>query len=105
MEARSPRFTKTKETDMRYEDFAYDRTVTRRKTARRSIRAALGTSSDAAPNVHEALIAAVHLDDLLSDASGGLFRVKVYRPGTAEVLRPVAAVTALNALKRHEGQS
>lgn len=84
---------------MYFEDFAYDRTATRRKTARRSIRATLGTSSDAAPTVRDALVAGVHLDDLLRDASGGLFKLAVVRQSTGDVLLPVEAVTVLNALK------
>lgn len=91
---------------MHYEDFAYDRTATRRKTCRRAIRSTLGTGRDTAPTVRDALVAGVHLDDLLRDASGGVFKLAVVRQSTGEVLRPVEAVTALNALKlRREAQS
>lgn len=62
---------------MTYEDFAYEGTKTRRREERRDIRTILGTSSDAAPNVHQALRAAEHLSQLLSLATGGAYRLTI----------------------------
>lgn len=57
----------------------HDGTKTRRKDARRSVRNVLGTSSDNAPTLAQALEAADHLKRIIDLASGGRYGLAVVR--------------------------
>jgi hypothetical protein len=60
-----------------FEDFAREGSKTARRRYRRDVRRILGTSSDPAPNVHQALTAANKLQQLLDAASGGRYGLAV----------------------------
>lgn len=87
---------------MYWEDFATPGTKTVRKNYRRSIRGTLGTSSDDAPNLYDALRAVEALDHLLRYASGGNMALLVSVPedaAGARSLGPVKARLYAEALK------
>lgn len=81
-----------------YENFAYDGTKQRRKQDRMAVRHALGTSSDDAPNVYQALTAARSLDMLLDLASAGALRLRVQRQN-GELSTPIEAMALVRGWK------
>lgn len=68
-------------------------TATRRREARRDVRAALGAGSDPAPGWEPALQAARALDGLVDDATGGRYTVRLRDRDTGEYVTPSAALT------------
>lgn len=57
----------------------FDGTKTRRKEARRLVRGYLGTSSEAAPTLEDALLAAQELKRIIDMASGGRYGLAIVR--------------------------
>jgi len=83
-----------------YENFASGGSKTVRKNARREIRNVLGTSSEDAPTLYEAVQAARYLDQLLDYASGGNMRLEVALPsGSSAVNRTVTPTEALSYIR------
>ncbi len=78
---------------MSYEDYAYQGTKTKRRESRRAVRERLGTSSDPAPTIADALDAANSLDWIVSDASSGRFRLLVLDART-QTTKPASAAYA-----------
>jgi hypothetical protein len=58
--------------------YATDGTKTDRRKERSAVREILGTSRDGAPGVRAALRAAARLGQILSDASGGRFKIYIW---------------------------
>jgi hypothetical protein len=83
-----------------YENFAYNGTKTNRRDYRRSVRNALGPSSDPAPNVYGALQAAKNLDWLLKDASADRYRIRIEAPNGG-ILTPTEALADIRQRKEN----
>jgi hypothetical protein len=75
------------------EDFARDQSKQARKAHRSDVRAHLGTSSDPAPEIRQALLAADSLKQIVDAASGGRYGLAVYDFRT-QTHRPVAEALA-----------